>query len=197
MDDYQFISSIVGSIAWPFFIFLIFWTFRTQIAHMLPFMRLKYKDLDVTFHLDRAEKEVKAVPVEGTTEPTPEEADKFRKLAELAPTSAIVEKAREVEQALEAYADASGVTSTPGTRLRSWLDWTRELRKHELIAPSTSALLDDLRSVRNAAVHGRGSDITVDDAIRFGALADTLVSSLQMSTLAALNARNPMGPMNP
>jgi hypothetical protein len=57
MDDYQFISSVINSLAWPFFIFLIFWTFRVQIAQLLPFLRLKYKDIDITFRLDEAEKE--------------------------------------------------------------------------------------------------------------------------------------------
>jgi hypothetical protein len=192
MDDYQFISSVIGSLAWPFFIFLTFLLFRQQIVQLLPLLKFKYKDLDVSFRLDQAEKEAQGLPPSNgpVAAPTPEELDKFRKLAELSPNSAIVDKAREVEQALEMYAEASGITATSGNRLRSWLDWTRELRKHELIAPSTSALLDDLRSIRNAAVHGRNADITIDDAVRFGTLADILVQSLQMSTLAAMNARN-------
>jgi hypothetical protein len=184
MDDYQFLSSIISSIAWPFFIFLIFWTFRHQISQLLPFLRFKYKDINISFTLDQAEKEAESIPPpDQTPQPTQEELDKFRRLVKISPSSAISEKARDVEQALGDFGEAVGMSSP---RMRGWLSWTRELRKHQLIDSATSALLEDLRLVRNAAVHGGREEITEDDAFRFGALADRLIASFQISTGAAI-----------
>jgi hypothetical protein len=186
MDDYQFISSVINSLAWPFFIFLIFWTFRVQIAQLLPFLRLKYKDIDITFRLDEAVKEAADIPAtDQVPQPTREESDKFRRLIKISPSSAIAEKARDVEQALGDFGEAVGMTSP---RTRGWLSWTRELRKYELIDSATSALLEDLRFVRNAAVHSGRNEITENDAYRFIGLADKLIASLQMSTAAAIAA---------
>ena len=47
----------------------------------------------------------------------------------------------------------------------------RSLRKSDLIDANTSALLDDLRVVGNAAAHNE-SDPTEQDALRFGELAN-------------------------
>ena len=190
MDDYQFISSIVGSIAWPFFIFLIFFTFRTQIAQLLPLIQLKYKGVDISFRLDEAEKEAASLPAtDKATLPTKEETDKFMRLVKISPSSAIAEKARDVEQALGDFGEAVGMTSP---RTRGWLSWSRELSKHQLIDHATSALLDDLRYVRNAAVHGGCNEITEADAYRFITLADKLIVSLHISTgaVAVANQRN-------
>jgi hypothetical protein len=118
-------------------------------------------------------------------QPTREESDKFRRLIKISPSSAIAEKARDVEQALGDFGEAVGMTSP---RTRGWLSWTRELRKYELIDSATSALLEDLRFVRNAAVHSGRNEITENDAYRFIGLADKLIASLQMSTAAAIAA---------
>jgi hypothetical protein len=190
MDGYQFTADVfksIVSLAWPAAFVAAIWIFRGKLTELMPLLRLKYKDLDVSFRLDQAEKEAEALPpAEEPSEPTPEEADKFRRLAKISPSSAISEKSREVEQALAEFSDAVGLKET---RKTGWLNWTRVLRKEELIDSATAALLDDLRSVRNAAVHGSGRDLSEDDAYRFGALADRLIPSLQISAAAARDNR--------
>jgi hypothetical protein len=189
----QFIADIVKSLvslAWPAAFVAAVWLFRQKLTELLPLLRLKYKDLDVSFRLDQAEKEANALPPadpNSTTEPTQEETDKFQKLARISPSSAIAEKSREVEQALAEFSDAAGLKET---RKTGWLNWMRVLRKHELIDSATAALLDDLRSVRNVAVHGSVAELSAEDAYRFGALADKLITSLQIAATAARNRRD-------
>jgi hypothetical protein len=150
-------------------------------------LRLKYKDLDMSFRLDQAELEAKAIPkADQAPAPTKEETDKFTQLAKISPNSAIAEKSREIEETLFAYGQAQGISDQ---RYRGWLAWTRELRNKQLIDSATAALLDDLRAVRNNAVHGGRNELSEEDAHRFGALADQLIASLQISTAAALQPR--------
>ncbi len=188
MDGYQFIASLVQSIislAWPVALVAAVWLFREKITELLPFLRLKYKDLDVSFRLDQAEKEAKALkPAEAddAAEPTPEETDKFMKLVRISPRAAVLERSRELENALEAFAAAVGM---PTSRMRGLLDLTRELRKHGLIDQATSALLDDLRAVRNAAAHGNAAEISEQDAFRFGDLADKAIFQIRFAANAA------------
>lgn len=160
---------------------------------MLPLLRLKYKDFDLSFRLHQAEKVAENLRVQGAEslpEPTPEEADKFRELVELSPRAAILERSRDLEHAVEAFAASVGM---PQIRTRGLLDWTRELRKNELIDHATSSLLDDLRAIRNSAAHGRDIDITREDALRFAALADRAIRQFQISAAAAAALGQPVG----
>ena len=197
MGGYQFIADIFRSfvsLAWPAAFVTAIWLFRSKLIELMPLLRLKYKDLDISFRLDQAQREAKDIPpADQAPAPTQEETDKFIRLAKISPASAIAEKSREIEEALAAFSEAIGMKDQ---RMRGWLAWTRELRKHQLIDSATAALLDDLRSIRNVAVHGGRSELTEDDAVRFGALADKLIASLQITTAAALNASRP-GPIEP
>lgn len=188
MDGYQFTASIVqslASMAWPAALVTAVWLFRERITALLPLLRLKYKDLDVSFRLDQAEKEAEALKTpeaERAPERTPEETNKFERLVTLSPSAAVIDRSRELEDAVETFAISVGMTRT---RMRGLLDWTRELRKHGLIDHATSALLDDLRAVRNAAAHGGDVNISREDALRFGALADKLIQQFRISTAGA------------
>jgi len=189
MDWLQFISSIVQSIvslAWPAAFVTAVWLFREKLTSLLPLLRFKYKDLDVSFRLDQAEKEasqLKLLPPNEESRPTPEEADKFQELVTISPASAIIERYRELEDALKGFASTVGL---PAEDMRqTMLGLTRQLRRHELIDQATSALLDDLRSVRNAAAHGQRDEITARDAIRFGELAGRLIAQINLATDAA------------
>jgi hypothetical protein len=53
----------------------------------------------------------------------------------------------------------------------------RTLRQRQLIDRNTSALLDDLRAIGNAAAHNV-SDPSEEDALRFRTLADTVIGQL-------------------
>jgi hypothetical protein len=186
MDGYQFIASILGSLvtlAWPICFVIAVWLFRERITQLLPLLRLKYKDLDLSFRLDQAEKEVKALPAsDQVSEPTPEEASKFEQLVHISPRAAILERSRELEAALSAYAKAMDI---PTTNFRGMLQLTRELRKHELIDHTTSALLDDLRAIRNSAAHASNAEISDQDALRFGDLANRAIWQLNIAAGAA------------
>lgn len=194
MDGYQFIASLLQSLvslAWPAAFVVAVWLFREKLTSLLPLLRLTYKDFDISFRLDQAEKEaegLKQLQPDQAPEPTPEETDKFLKLVELSPRSAILERRLELENAVEAFAESVGMLPT---RPRSLLNLTRELRRNELIDQATSALLDDLRTIGNTAAHAIDANISAQDALRFGDLAEKVIRQFRISADAATAMRKP------
>ena len=89
----------------------------------------------------------------------------------------------------ESFAKSVGMLSSrPG----SILQLTRDLRKHDLIDKTTSALLDDLRVFGNTAAHKADAEFTEQDALRFGEYSERLIQQLRTSAYAA--AIGPPGP---
>jgi hypothetical protein len=185
MDGYQLIAALfqsLVSLAWPAALVLVAMLFRGKIRELLPFLRLKYKDFDMSFRLNEAEKEAQALPApEQPSEPTPEETDKFERLSEVSPRAAIKERRHELEDALQNLARATGIKAIN----KGIVQLTRELRKAEIIDQGTSALLDDLRAIGNAAAHDVSTQITQNDAARFRSLTDRLIQQLQITAGAA------------
>lgn len=183
MDQRQLIAEItkaIVSLAWPAVVAWAVWIFRKEIVRMLPRMRLKYKDAEIDFRLAQGEREAKALPPEPTKEapkPTPEEEDRFRQLARIAPRAAITEMRRELEEAMNEFAVRHGlVQKTSSGSPASIMKMTRLFRERKLITPEVSGLLDDVRSVANSAAHGSDREFTFEDAERFRHLWELLIA---------------------
>jgi uncharacterized protein DUF4145 len=196
MDEYQFVSSLFQSsvtLAWPAALVVIVWLFRDKLENLLPLARVKYKDLELRFQ-DAAMEAAKLeeTPVTPGTEPTPEEVSRFAKMAKLAPRGAMLEVRANLEEAVREYAQAIGMPNI--SPYMSYGLLIRRLRGNQLIDENTSALLDDLRAIGNAAAHNQ-SDPTEQDALRYQALAEQLIRQLRISTAAA--EMSPPGPIPP
>jgi hypothetical protein len=185
MDSYQFAASIfqsVVSLAWPVAIIIVVLLFREKLVSLLPFAMFKYKDLELRF--EEAAKEaakLKDKPVTPETEPTPEELRKFEFMAKLAPRGAMLEVRANLEEAVREYAQARGLIITPYTNYSQLI---RQLRNNGLIDENSSALLDDLRAIGNAAAHNQSAP-TEEDALRYRALAEQVTRQFNILTGAA------------
>jgi Domain of unknown function (DUF4145) len=183
MDWLQFVSSLVQSLvslAWPAAFVAAVWLFREKLTELLPQLRAKYKDVEISFKLDQAEKEAAQLPApEEPSEPTPEEEKRFNQLASVSPRAAIQETRRELECAVSNVAVQHGLADKPQSLLMA----IRALRNKGIIGPQLSALLDDLRSIGNNAAHG-GPEInfTKAEAERFRALAGRAMEDLSNET---------------
>jgi Domain of unknown function (DUF4145) len=173
MDERQLIAEIVkalASLAWPAVVAWAVWLFRDELVRLLPRMRFKYKDAEIDFRLTEAERDAKAVPslpVEEISKPTPEETNRFEKLARISPRAAIVEMRADLEEAMASFAQRHDVTDPSPRKMLSILNMTRLFRARGLISPEVSALLDDIRAIGNSAAHGSGAAISFEDALRF------------------------------
>lgn len=196
MDGFQFTASIfqsLVSLAWPVAIVAIVMVFRDKIASLLPFTHLKYKDLELRFQ--EAAKEaakLKELPASPEIAPTLEEINKFKKMAKLAPRGAMLEVRANLEEAVREYAQVRGISNISPYTSYSLL--IRQLRKSDLIDRNTSALLDDLRTIGNAAAHNQ-SDPTEDDALRYQELAQRLIRQFNIWSGAA--QMSPPGSISP
>jgi hypothetical protein len=186
MDGYEFSAAIFDSLvslAWPAALVICVFLFKDNLRELLPFLTLKHNDTEVSFRLDRAEKESRQIPQVAPSpdlEPTPEEKSRFQQLAEHSPRAAILEKRAELEQTMRPIAEQRWSKANPSAPLPRKMNLTssvRILRKQGIIDQNTSALLDDLRTIGNQAAHGSdGAELTVEDALRFGKLADRAIA---------------------
>jgi Domain of unknown function (DUF4145) len=154
MDWLQFFSSVIqslASLAWPLAIVVCVLLFREKLLDLLPGLRLKHKDLEISFRLDKAEQEARQLPApeNQVPNPTPEETQRFEQIAQVSPRAAILELRANLDNAVRGLAEAAGIARTNA----SLMSLIRELRKMNRLDPHTSALLDDLRAVGNVAAH--------------------------------------------
>jgi uncharacterized protein DUF4145 len=198
MNGYGLVAAIIQSIAslgWPVVAIAGLWIYRDALVNVLPLLKVKHKDWEASFRLDRAEEEAAKLPrppATAETTPTPEEKSRFEQIARLSPRGAILEVRANLEEAVRSFASAVGVSNI--SPYMSYAGLIRTLREHELIDQNTSALLDDLRAIGNAAAHNQ-SHPTEEDALRFQSLADRLIGQLGISTGAA--QMPPPGPIPP
>ena len=159
--------------------------FRERLRTLLPLLKLKHKDTEISFRLEQAEKESAQIappPPSPDLEPTPEEKSRFEKVAEHSPRAAILEKRADLEQAMRAVAEPYWAgTSVSSPRNMTLTTAIRILRKHGIIDEKTSALLDDLRTIGNQAAHSAdGTEFTKESALRFGKLTDDVIGYVRV-----------------
>ncbi|SFI54676.1 DUF4145 domain-containing protein [Bradyrhizobium sp. cf659] len=189
MDWLQFISSIVQSIvslAWPVAFVAAVWLFREKLTELLPQLRAKYKDVEISFKLDQAEKEAAQLPPPPPgAEPkkaSAEELNKFEQLVAISPRAAILDLRSSIEESIRALADARW----PGKPYRGMWTMIRELKNADAIDSNTFALVDDLRVIGNAAAHpSTTTSFTDEDAYRFRGLAEQIIPRLHLALMTS------------
>ena len=182
MNGYGLLAVIIqsfASLAWPAAFVFAVWLFRRKLQELLPLFRVKHKEWEISFRLDQAEKEAAELPQADAQAqrppPTPEEQDQFNQLAEISARAAVLELRRELEDAVK---NAAFRLNVFGADRASMLSITRALRNNDKIDKHTSALLDDLRSVGNAAAHSSTDQFTKSDALRYRELANQVIEQL-------------------
>ena len=183
MDWLQFWASIIQSLtslAWPIAIVVVFLLFREKLRALLPLLKVKAGEMEVSFRLDKAEEAVKELPpmVTDTVAPaTPEEIDRFYQIADISPRAAILELKNELEQ-LVRQLSFKYTGGTPLAKVWGFGRSVRALREAGAIDSTASAILDDLRNIGNSAAHA-DTQISKDDAIRYRNLVDEVRHRLE------------------
>ena len=164
---------MIAAFALPVALIICVWLFKEKLGMLLLLFRVRHRDWEASFRWDKAEAEAKrlpAAPFDPETEPTPEEKSRFELIAKISPREAILEVATQLEEAVRSYASVNGFAHYS----RRYALLIRLLRSKRLIDANTSALLDDLQNIGNAAAHNL-SDPTEIDAVRYKKLADQLI----------------------
>lgn len=177
MDWLTFISSVVGSIAWPIAAFAIAFLFRSQLRTLLDRIRkLSVGDKSVDFGELLGEAEADVVTALPTAAPEPASLSlpdpRTAQLIALSPSAAVVDAWRAVEKDVRDRAHPLALNYSKTATMRLPLAFrfaARLLLDAGRITSSTFALLLDLQGLRNAAAHGE--EISPAEAIRFTTLA--------------------------
>jgi hypothetical protein len=187
VDWLTFIAKTVESVAWPAVLVGILIWLRKPLEALVATIRIaKYKDIELSFGKKLEELEGKAEKA-GLPEPkeppawvyeSPDDwtfGDYIERLSPISPRAAITEAWRHVEVALKEAARRIG----KGSRLRP-VELARFLHQEGRLPRDAVGLVDDLRALRNQAVHADDGHITPDRAIEFGRLAERVIASISV-----------------
>jgi hypothetical protein len=185
LDWLTFSSQLVGSLAWPVVVLGCVLLLRRSVLSLLPTLRsAKYGGLELEFGKRLMELESKAA-TSGLPEPTERPAwvyespddwtfgEYIERLAPISPRMAIVEAWRSVEMALRGAARSTGPNSP-----RDLMTIAAQLQSEGALPINAVTMLNDLRKLRNQAVHANEMALEPDQAIEFARIAERVIASI-------------------
>lgn len=182
MDWLTFIVELFKALTWPVVVVAVVLLLRREIRDLLPFLkRLKAGPVEAEF--DREVQEIKSgvetqlpsIPPSVTTSP---EQQKLLQLAEVNPRSAIIEAWRGIEFAARKLLESRD----PSLTLRehqSPIALLKALNRLEVLTRDEVALFNDLRSLRNQAVHQDNFAPSYESVLNYIDLAVRLRSAIE------------------
>jgi hypothetical protein len=176
VDCLTFISELLKSVAWPVAVVAIVFLLRKHVNDLIPLLRkLKYKEFELEFGKEVKEIEAavaEAIPPSSTTrttttttagmsarpgEPTMEE--RALELARISPRAAIFEAWRDIEIAALDLARRKQIPTPPNAQV---LGVIRALVRANLLDDKMHEVIENLRSLRNKAVHHADFEVSVN-----------------------------------
>jgi len=183
MNTLEFIAAVIKSLAWPVALIAILLVLRRPIAALIPFLeRLKFKGLELDFRRQvqevaaEAEEALPTVPLQAA-----EAGPDVEQLAQVSPRAVVVESWLAVETAAAA-AVRRRLPTVSSADLKNQPRLAQALRQAEILSTKQVALFDELRHLRNAAVHAPNLTLTPSTAMQYAKTARRLVGLLQSST---------------
>jgi hypothetical protein len=171
MDGFQFIASIIGSLAWPAAVLIALFVMRSRIEGLFGVLKEAQLPWGIKLTFDRAmanaalQAELIAPQVRGeakTDDTRPNPA--FIAFATEHPEAAVLQCFREIEQTLW---DIVRFLPLP-TKQRDNDSVLQELVRLGYINDNAVALFENLRDARNAAVHaGKSVRLSPTEALRY------------------------------
>lgn len=183
MDWLQFISSIVGSLAWPITLVIAFFIIKNHLSTLFPFVeRLKYKDFELEFRKsvqELTEKSRDALPRPNVDEQAAAPRDRLYTLAEISPRSAILEAWLEVETAAADALQTRDPQVASKTRMAAPLRLGELLNRYQVINGQQLEIFHRLRDLRNKAVHIGDATFQSSEVTEYIDLASSLASQIK------------------
>lgn len=172
-----FFERTIGNLAWPIAATVVALAFRKEVADLMRRLKaLKLSGAEVGFSelLDEASRDAASIKITASPETMREiDEDTIAKH----PHFAIIEAWRSIEtQIVEIVAGKD--PDIPRHKINGFQSF-RTLRQLGLIEPEVLSLIEDLRRIRNAAVHDSEPDITKGQAIEYLALAGRVEVALK------------------
>lgn len=174
MDWLQFVSSVIGALAWPAAVITIIVLLRAPLGRLVPLIRtLKYKDLqiDVGQELEAVKESVEATADQSERKEKPTPA--FQQLAKIEPRAAVLSAWAPIELALRDLGVRHNVYKL-GMPIYLLAE---ELSRAGILNSATFQALRGLMRIRNEAMHL--APISYDEAISMGELCEWALERLK------------------
>lgn len=183
MDALTFIADVIGSLAWPVTVIIIFMILRRPLMSLFPLVqRLRFQGIELDFS-----RQVQALALEVHHQlPQPSQSPDRRQamrshwveLAQLSPRAVVLEAWLQVEKAAVQASQRRGL-NLRSAEVRSPLILGEALEQAGVLEGSTAGIYHQLRNLRNAAAHASDFAFTPDSAIEYADLAARLTEFLQ------------------
>lgn len=184
----ELLVTLIIGIAWPVAVIWIAHLFRSELRSLIHRVSLlKYKDIEAKFETGLAEAEAREVEIENNLPPalpSPEISSKLailRRIADTSPRAAIMEAWVLVEESAGKSGFIQGAT-TPRVNPHLSVD---ELVNQGKLPKGSDTLLDQMRKLRNQAVHLSDFNLSQDEADRYLKLAarmSELILSIELTS---------------
>lgn len=182
MDQLTFIAKVIEALAWPVAAIVLVVLLRGELSRLLPLVkRLKAGPLEAEF--EREVRELRSGVKESLTgaELAPSSWQQTaERLAEVSPRSAILEAWREVETNGRKTLLNRDPQLTE-SHLRSTREVLRLLGEKGILSIEEVGMLNQMRYLRNQAVHVESFDPTLEAAINFIHLASYLLARMEVA----------------
>jgi len=177
VDNYQFVASLVSSLAWPVAVVIVAIVFRAPIGEMIK--RLEHVKSPLFEGWAKATAETRVALATGpsagsTTGVRGSLTEKFADLAATSPAGAVVMGWIEVEKLLSAKMVATGLPEQKFSGVRA----PDAALQAGLISQETAEAIRGLATLRNLAAHGRVDDLDHERAMDFLTLADGVMFAI-------------------
>jgi len=187
MTLFEFISSIISSLAWPAIVLIIVFILKNPLSKILiSLTKFRYKDLELEF--EKLKTSAKALPetIENGKIPENERIiystfeEQIVDIAPRSPEGAILIAWSAIEVAISSVLKRLDI-APEGPPYPSIFTYIGYLRTFTDIDKNVYATLDDLRTLRNQVVHFReeGYKISVEQALSYGKAAEKIIKILQ------------------
>ncbi len=160
MDNLEFISQLIKSLAWPVAILVIIVLFRNHIGKLISSIeKIRYKDVDIEFVKKTslvAEEVSEQIKLDKElVEKYPAEIknnfDRFKRIAEIDPRGAVINAWIFLEDILREFAVKKGVYDEKYFATPIWL--INDLAESKVLSEHVAEKILDLWSLRCKAVH--------------------------------------------
>jgi hypothetical protein len=183
MGILEFLASLVESLAWPTILGICIYIFRAQVGKLLERLsKVKYGDLEAEFQ----ERLNNIEPVQNVKKLKIKEEEKnittitLEELSVVSPRSAILEAWIKVEKATSEFCEANQLATNP-----SYQALFQVAKEKDLDIEPFKTAYQELRLLRNKAVHASDSDITSLTAKQYVKTAEFIIAELGMRAYKA------------
>lgn len=182
----EFIARLMEAFAWPAVAIIFMVLFRGKLASVASNLRtFKWGDAEATFGEELRSAAENAKAIEPAPAPVAEDnrqrLSQLIEMAAISPTGAIIGAWKDMESA--AWKLIEEVSSPGETVSKGKLNLFQYLSVRNLLPSAELEMFNELRVLRNKAVHGGDESVTVDDARKYVRLADKLTDIINQRTL--------------